>query len=270
MLSARDIKVKPINSAAAEQCVKRWHYSGRVVQNSQVHLGAIANERLLGVMSFGPPLDRRKVLGLVRDTAWDGMMELNRMAFSDELPRNSESRCLSVACRILSDRYPQLEWLLSFADGVQCGDGTIYRAAGWTLTGIGESSQILESPDGERIAAMPLTEAGSLRRMAALRSVGQVGHPLASTSSLRPLLEGGFKVVPGFMLRYVKLLRPGVAERLTVPSLPYSEIDRRGATMYRSRRPSSIADAPPVQGGDGGSGPTGGLQITGGDHGAAK
>lgn len=267
MHTARDIEVKPINSAAAEQCVKRWHYSGRVVQNSQVHLGAVVGGRLLGVMSFGPPLDRRNVIGFVRDTSWDGMMELNRMAFSDELPRNSESRCIAVACRILSARYSALEWLLSYADGVQCGDGTIYRAAGWLLTNIGESSTILEAPWGERFANITLHEAGSDRRRAALRKLGQIQHPLANSSSLKPFFDGGFKVVPGFMLRYIKPLRAGVVERLAVPVLPYSEIDRRGASMYRSKRPSSIADAPPFQGGDGGSGPTGGLQTSGGERG---
>lgn len=260
MLSARDIVIKPVNSAAAEKCVKRWHYSGRVVRNSQVHLGAVVGDRLLGVMSFGPPLDRRKVIGLVRDTAWDGMMELNRMAFSDELPRNSESRCLSVACRILADRYPSLEWLLSFADGVQCGDGTIYRAAGWLLTNVGESGQILQAPNGQRFSRMAVTEAGMSRRREALSIVGAATAENIASSSPRPLLDGGFKAVPGYMLRYVKPLRPGVLDRLTVPVLPYSEIDRRGASMYRSRRPSSIQDAPPDQGGDGGSGPTGGLQ----------
>lgn len=267
MHTARDIEVKPINSAAAEQCVKRWHYSGRVVQNSQVHLGAVVGGRLLGVMSFGPPLDRRKVLGLVRDTAWDGMMELNRMAFSDELPRNSESRCLAVACRILSARYPALEWLLSFADGVQCGDGTIYRAAGWLLTNIGESSQILEAPDGRRFSRLAVTEAGSARRRESLIAANALTPSSLAGSSLKPLLDGGFKIVPGFMLRYVKPLRPGVAERLTVQVLPYSEIDRRGASMYRSQRPSSMNHAPPDQGGDGGSGPTGGLQSTEAAHG---
>jgi hypothetical protein len=268
--SVREIKVQPVTSAAAEQCVKRWHYSGRVVQNSQVHLGATVAGRLLGVMSFGPPMDRRKVIGLVSETPWDGMIELNRMAFSDELPRNSESRCLSVACRMLAQRYANLQWILSFADGVQCGDGTIYRAAGWLLTGIGDSSQILEAPDGVRFAAKILTTAGSARRVAALRSIGMAHHPLALGSSLRPLLDGGFRVVPGFMLRYVKPLRAGVRDRLTVPVMPYSAIEQRGATMYRSQRPSSMNHAPPDHGGDGGVDPTDGLQHTEVDDGATN
>jgi hypothetical protein len=40
-------------------------------------------------MQFGPSLDKRKVQGLVEGTSWNGFIELNRMAFSDRLPRNS-------------------------------------------------------------------------------------------------------------------------------------------------------------------------------------
>lgn len=267
MPSVREIQVQPVTSAAAEQCVKRWHYSGRVVQNSQVHLGAIVNGRLLGVMSFGPPMARHNVLGFVRDTAWDGMMELNRMAFSDELPRNSESRCLAVACRILAKRYPRLEWLLSFSDGVQCGDGTIYRAAGWLLTGVTPNGSMLQAPDGRMFVTMAL-RAGTQRRTQALSAYGAAAHPMAHSSSMRPFFDAGFRAADGFMLRYIKPLRAGVAERLTLPVLPYSEIDQRGATMYRSQRPSSMNHAPPDHGGDGGVDPTDGLQQQEARHGA--
>ena len=248
MRSSRDIRVALVDSRAATACVQRWHYSRRPVQNSQVHMGAMLDGRLLGVMSFGPPLDRRKVQTLVSGTAWDGMLELNRMAFSPELPRNSESRCLAVAARILADKYPSLEWLLSFADGVQCGDGTIYRAAGWLLTAVKQSDQIYESRCGRRFARMAITEAGSARRAEALALVGCTDPAVINSASARPLLDGGFRIVPGFMLRYVKPLRGGVVERLTVPVLPYASIDAAGARMYRGRRPGSIdTDARGVQ-----------------------
>jgi hypothetical protein len=38
--------------------------------------------------------------------------------------------------RMIQKHYPHVEWVISFADGCQCGDGTIYRAAGFVLTGI--------------------------------------------------------------------------------------------------------------------------------------
>ena len=38
---------------------------GKIVNNSTLHLGAYPNDKLEGVMSFGSPLDKRKVLPLV-------------------------------------------------------------------------------------------------------------------------------------------------------------------------------------------------------------
>ena len=148
MVSAKDIIVKPITAQAANALVKRVHYSGKVVNNSTLHFGAYLNDKLEGVMSFGSPLDKRKVLPLVSGTTWTGMLELNRMAFSDRLPRNSESRCMAVAFRLIKKHYPHIEWVLSFSDGTQCGDGTIYRASGFVLTGIKQNSSLYETnPD---------------------------------------------------------------------------------------------------------------------------
>ena len=72
MASAKDVIVKPITAAAANALVKRVHYSGKVVNNSTLHLGAFLNGKLEGVMSFGGSIDKRKVLHLVQGTAWTG------------------------------------------------------------------------------------------------------------------------------------------------------------------------------------------------------
>ena len=75
MASAKDIIVKPITSQSANTLIKRVHYSGKIVNNSTLHLGAYLNDKLEGVMSFGSPLDKRKVLPLVEGTSWNGMLK---------------------------------------------------------------------------------------------------------------------------------------------------------------------------------------------------
>ena len=136
MATAKQIHVAPISQQDAAALVKRIHYSGKVTQNSQLHFGVFLDGRLEGAMQFGPSLDKRKIQGLVTSTGWNDFLELNRMAFSERLPRNSESRALGVAFRLIKKHYPHVEWVVSFADGTQCGDGTIYRASGFVLTGI--------------------------------------------------------------------------------------------------------------------------------------
>lgn len=146
MLTAKDIIIKPILARDANNLVKRVHYSGKVVPNSQLHFGVFLQNKLEGAMSFGPPINKKGTINIVKDTSWSGMLELNRMAFSDKLPRNSESRAMSIAFKIIKQNYPHIEWIVSFSDGTQCGDGAIYRAAGFILTDIRQSDALRINP----------------------------------------------------------------------------------------------------------------------------
>jgi hypothetical protein len=151
-MGAKEIVLKPIQSTTANEACRRWHYSGKVVNNSCLHFGVFWHGKLEGVMQFGPSLDKRKMLGLVEGTGWHEFLELNRMAFSDVLPRNSESRALAISMKLIRKNAPQVKWIVSFSDGCQSGDGTIYRAAGFVLTGMTINKSILELPDGLRFS----------------------------------------------------------------------------------------------------------------------
>lgn len=294
MSSAKDLIVRPISAAEASAVVKRVHYSGKIVNNSQIHMGVFWQGRLEGAMQFGPSLDKRKLVGLVDGTRWNEFIELNRMAFGEALPRNSESRALAVAMRILRKHAPHLKWVVSFADGAQCGDGTIYRASGFVLTGIRKNTSIWEGPDGDVIAGITvkahrttqggptpprrarfsrtsLTDQKSTRQKQMARAVvsrttaTKGGHVAAANggASMAAYKAAGFQPIPGHQLRYIYFLDPTCRERLTVPVLPFSEIERLGAGMYRGKpRPTSIeSDAPAIPGGtEGGANPTVGLQ----------
>lgn len=106
MSVVKQIQVRAIHSSLANAFVKQNHYSGKVVQNSQLHFGAYLNDKLHGVMQFGPSMDKSKIQGLVKGTGWNEFIELNRMAFDDTLPKNSESRCIGVALRLIKKTRP--------------------------------------------------------------------------------------------------------------------------------------------------------------------
>lgn len=213
MASAKEIVIKPITSAKAKAVVAANHYSGKSTQNSQIHLGVFLNDACEGVLQFGPPIDRRKILGLVKNTLWNEMLELNRMAFSERLPKNSESRALAVSMRILKKHYPHLKWVVSFADGAQCGDGTIYRASGFFLTAIKKNKTMLLMPDGSIVADKTLND-----------------HPVKTSGWWK---KNGAKPLEGYQLRYVYFLQKDQLCNLTVPTIPFNKIDEIGAGMYK-------------------------------------
>lgn len=262
--TAKDIRVAPISSQDANTLVKRIHYSGKVVNNSQLHLGVFLGKSLEGAMQFGCPMDKRKSLGLVRDTPWNGMMELNRMAFSDRLPRNSESRALGIAMRMIRKNYPHIEWILSFADGTQCGDGTIYRAAGFVLTKIGVNKTLIRLPDNSVVADITLRTGKTVKQTGGkIIAKKTLNNPNYVTKTGTYKMPEGAEPLPGFQLRYVYFLNPDARKRLTVEEIPFSKIAELGAGMYRGeKRAGSIAnDAPADQAGEGGATPTPALQT---------
>ena len=58
----------------------------------------------------------------------------------------------------------------------------------------------------------------------------KLGEPFSSFKK-----RSGCEKVLGFQLRYIYFLDPTARERLTVPILPFSEIDKRGAGMYKGK-----------------------------------
>ena len=185
------------------------------------------------------------MMGLVRDTKWNGFLELNRMAFADWLPRNSESRAIGVALRIIKKKYPHIDWVVSFADATQCGDGTIYRASGFILTQINKNKSILKMPNGSIVAAKTLDNSN-------FKTKGE---------SAGYWKKKGAKPLDGFQLKYVYFLNPEARSRLAVQELPFSAIDKFGARMYKGKRVGSAdSGTPGIQPGGGGAIPTSMLQ----------
>lgn len=233
---AKEIEVKVIPSKVAVPFVKKHHYSGKVVQNSNLHFGAFLDGKLHGVMSFGPSMDKAKIQQLVSGTGWNEFIELNRMAFDDYLPRNAESYCISKSLRLLKKNAPHIKWVISYADGTQCGDGTIYRASNFILTGIKQNKTILQFPTGDRIAAMTLEADFDLDIVKKQCEYFGIEHKYRTRSEWIKIGNGSIKYIDGYMLRYIYFIDKSYRAKLTVPEIPFSKIDEMGAGMYKGEK----------------------------------
>ena len=208
---AKDIKLKVIPSKIANDFVRKHHYSGKVVPNSSLHFGAFLDGKLHGVMSYGSSMRKDLIKPLVGDTKWNGFLELNRMAFDSVLPKNSESRCISISIKLLKKHTPHIKWIISFADGTQCGDGAIYRASGFQLTGIKDNKQLRINPNTKQ----------PMQSMAA--------YHIGCAKDFK-----NWEKLKGFQLRYIYLIDKSC--KITVPILPFSKIDEMNAGMYKGEK----------------------------------
>ena len=217
---AKEIIVKVIPSKIANDFVKKHHYSGKVVPNSSLHFGCFLDNKLGGVMSYGSSMVKKKVIHYVKNTKWNEFLELNRMAFSDMLPKYSESRCIAISIKLLKKHAPHIKWILSFADGNLCGDGTIYRASGFKLIGVTKNTSTYQMPNGEVMCSLTSS---------AHRTTESNGK-----SGVSWIKNNGGKKLNGYQIRYIYLIDK--KSELTVPILPFSEIDKKGAGMYKGEK----------------------------------
>lgn len=209
---AKEIVVKVIPSKIANDFVKKYHYSGKVVPNSQLHFGAFLDGKLHGVMSYGPSINKKATVNLVKETGWNEFIELNRMAFDDYLPRNSESRCIAYSIKLLKKNAPQIKWIISFADGCQCGDGTIYRASNFKLINIKKNTSMWINKENGKI----------MQDM-------QFFHTMTKK-------DDKWERLPGNMLTYIYFVDKNKEKDLTVPIIPFSKIDELNAGMYKGQK----------------------------------
>ena len=140
------------------------------------------------------------------NSRWNEMLELNRMAFDDYLPKYSESRCIAISIRLIKKNAPQIKWLLSYSDATQCGDGTIYRASGFKLTQINKNGTIYKLANGDIVAKR-----------------GDRKYNFNGASALK-----------GFQNRYIYLIDKSC--KINAEVLQFSEIDKQGAGMYKGEK----------------------------------
>ena len=227
---AKEIIVKVIPAKIANEFVKKYHYSGKVVNNSVLHFGCFLDGKLHGVMSYGNSIDKSKMVELVdtgnktKNEKWNEFLELNRMAFDDYLPKYSESRCIAISIKLLKKNAPHIKWIVSFADGIQCGDGTIYRASGFNLTQINSKAEMLRMPNGEVRHRIALHTDSKL--------VFEMGGKNAGIKELASHLNA--EIMNGAQFRYIYLIDKDC--KLNVPILPFSAIDKAGAGMYKGEK----------------------------------
>ena len=207
---AKEIILKVIPSKIANEFVKQNHYSGKVVPNSTLHFGCFLDGKLHGVMQYGPSINKKGTINLVEGTGWNEFIELNRMAFDDYLPKYSESRCIAISIKLIKKNAPQIKWIISFADGTQCGDGTIYRASGFQLIGLKKNSSMWQNKVTNKI----------MQDMQFYHTMTKKDH--------------NWERLKGNMLRYIYLIDKSC--KITVPILPFSKIDEVGAGMYKGKK----------------------------------
>ncbi len=213
--------VKEIDRGLANAIIVKNHYSRKFYSASYIHFGVFIEGELVGVLQFGYAMNPASQASVVADTAMDEYLELNRMWLDDCAPRNSESRALSCALKIIRAAYPKIKWVQSFADE-RCGlGGIVYQACNFRY--YGEHRATFWELDGEFYHNILMTakrgKEGSQGKHLQANAERAISHDLRQ-------------------FRYIYFMKPRFAKKCLHAEKPYPKI----AARPEDERASSLCE----------------------------
>ena len=132
---SNDFHVKEIDRNKANDIIVKNHYSKKYYNATYIHLGVYMENNLVGVLQFGYAMNPASGGSVVKGTANDQYLELNRMWLDDIAPRNSESMAIAYSIRYIRSKFPKVKWIQSFADERCGGFGIVYQGANFEYYG---------------------------------------------------------------------------------------------------------------------------------------
>jgi len=134
----KDFYVKEMPKKISNKMIIENHYSKKVAgfATTYIYLGVYENDKLLGTLQYGFAMNAASQASVVKDTAIDEYLELNRMWLSDEIEtKYPESRAISYSIKYIKRKFPKIKWIQSFADERCGGFGIVYQACSFDFYG---------------------------------------------------------------------------------------------------------------------------------------
>lgn len=158
------IELKECTKQEADKTISQHHYSKKATKNSFL---SISVNNGLGYMQLGygirPALKSKICAGIEKGN----FAEFDRMWLSDDLPKFSESMAIGLLLSYLKIAYPNIVYLITYADESAGNTGVIYKATNAIQLGsIPCDFYILES--GERVHPVSMYHRHGTRAKAAL------------------------------------------------------------------------------------------------------
>src|SRR5439155_1232597 len=131
----------------ADELIVAHHYSHKPTTNSFCSL--LINEGM-GALQLGYGI-RPTTKGILSSLCHNGnWCEFDRMWMHDDLPKFSESRVIGLLFFYIKHRFPQIKFVITYADESAGNTGTIYRATN-ALEIPGKEVDFYVLPNGERL-----------------------------------------------------------------------------------------------------------------------
>jgi len=120
------------SSKAVKYAVENWHYSKTApIHSYALAFAVIENERFCGVICYG--IGATPNIARPYGMSNGQVIELMRVALNGK--QSSTSKAVAISLRLVRKYAPNVQLIVSYADGEQQHTGTIYQATNWIYTG---------------------------------------------------------------------------------------------------------------------------------------
>lgn len=141
-------RAQPSESRELREWIIARHYTRAAPPGYRFALEFVDGRRRVGGMLLGRPSSRE-----LDEDVW---LELTRMFFVEDTPKNTESRALGMMRRFVRVWVPGVRGLLAYSDPSVGHVGTVYAADGWACFGrTRNGTQGWRNRPGRRAAAGP-------------------------------------------------------------------------------------------------------------------
>lgn len=219
MQNKKPIVIK-LNNKLAKDFIIKHHYTHSCAK-STISYGIMLNNKLVGAIVYGQPSGRNLSSSIRHNGNDTNTLELLRLVLLDFLPKNVATWFISRSIILLKIDVPQINLLISYADGSAGHHGYIYQAASWLYIGTGSHEKKFFI-DGKRRHRRDLYDV----------------YGTSSMIKLKNLLGERFQVstIRYDKYKYIKIIAHSKKEKkiifnnLKVVSLPYPKGDNNKTT----------------------------------------
>ena len=127
--------ITEIKKDLANSIIKKNHYSKKVYRATYINLGVFYKSILKGVLQYGYAMNPASCSNIVKGTALNEYLELNRMWLDDDCIQYAESQAISYSIKYIKKKFKKIKWIQSFADERCGGFGIVYQACSFDYFG---------------------------------------------------------------------------------------------------------------------------------------
>ena len=141
----REMRCSEVSKDFARKYIAAFHYSKTMPDSTQFCFAGYLEDRLCGIVCYGQGCGKNQYTSLFPDIKNGEYCELTRLWCVNDMPRNTESKLISMSLKMLPER---IKVVLSFADESMGHCGIIYQATNWIYCGKNKGGKMLEDENG--------------------------------------------------------------------------------------------------------------------------